>query len=292
MPENRVCAVVVTFHPRANDIQNLEKLRSQVEALVVVDNGSSEEDLGILRATSQTLNIVFIENGSNLGIAAALNTGVRWAVAHGQAWVLLLDQDSIVTDGFIVSMLKDFEALENRSNVMQIIPRYQDRETGDEESIVIGPDGGPFITRTSGSLFPMKAFANCGFFTEELFIYCVDDDFSLRLRSMGFSIAQSKNAILFHNSGKPSQISFLGKTFTTRNYRPEVQYYWARNRVWLARKYGLRYPQLFFSSLRSLCGVPLKIVMGEKSPILKIRMFAKGILHGLLGKTGHRVSIS
>jgi len=70
MPENKVCAVVVTFHPSAKDIQNLTKLRSQVETLVVVDNGSSEKDLRILRGASQPLDMVFLENGANLGIAA------------------------------------------------------------------------------------------------------------------------------------------------------------------------------------------------------------------------------
>jgi rhamnosyltransferase len=273
------------------EVEKLEELRKQVETLVVVDNGSCRVALEILRTLSRSADVVLIENGVNLGIAAALNAGVRWALAHEQRWVLLLDQDSTITDGFVKSMLADFEKVAGRKNVMQLIPRYRDPDTGDEAVISVAPDGGPFITPTSGSFFPIETFIKCGLFTEELFIYCVDDDFSLRLRSMGFSIAQSQKAILLHQGGRPSRFTFLGKTFTTRNYRPEVQYYWARNRVWLIRKYGLRYPLLILSSLRSLFGIPLKIAIAEKNRCDKIRMFMRGALDGVRGKSGRRVDI-
>jgi rhamnosyltransferase len=290
MADNKVCGVVVTFHPTAADIKNLEILRFQVETLVVVDNGSTER-LQALRAASQALRAVLLENGENLGIAAALNIGIRWGMTHQHEWIVLFDQDSIITDGFIDAMLSESKALMGSSNVMQMVPRYEDPATGVEEVIALDPDGGPFITRTSGSFFPIRVFEKCGLFTEELFIYCVDDDFSLRLRSMGFSIAQSKCAILLHSAGKPSRFSFLGKTFTTRNYPAEIQYYWARNRVWLIRKHGRRYPKLIHSSLRSLFGIPLKIAIGEQKPAPKIRMFTKGVLDGILGKTGRQVDI-
>ena len=291
MPPNEVSAVVVTFHPRESEIRNLEAVRPQVQTLVVVDNGSPEQALVILREASSRLDFVLIENAVNAGIASALNTGVKWSIANEQKWILLLDQDSTVTPGFIEHMLADFAAVASKRDILQIVPRYQDPVTFVEEVIPLDADGGPFITRTSGSFFPVVAFEKCGFFTEELFIYCVDDDFSLRLRSMGWSIGESKNAVLLHHAGRPTPVKVFGKIFTTRNYRPEVQYYWARNRVWVVRRYGLRYPHLIFSSLRSLLGIPLKIALAEKKPWLKIRMFYWGILHGLLGRTGNTVTI-
>ena len=291
MPHNGVSAVVVTFHPGESEIRNLEAVRPQVQTLVVVDNGSPEQALIQLREASNRLAFELIENAANAGIAAALNTGVKWSIAHGQEWILLLDQDSTVTPGFIEHMLIDFNTVNNQRSILQMVPRYRDPITFEEEAIPLDADGGPFITRTSGSFFPITAFEKCGFFTEELFIYCVDDDFSLRLRSMGWSIGESKNAVLLHHAGRPTPVKLFGKVFTTRNYRPEVQYYWARNRVWVIRKYGFRYPHLILTSLRSLLGIPLKIALAEKKPWLKIRMFYWGILHGLLGRTGNTVTI-
>jgi rhamnosyltransferase len=292
MLDNRVCAIVVTFHPTSVELANLAKLRPQVSALVIVDNGSSEEKLVALRAAIQSLGAVLIENGTNLGIAAALNTGIKWAIAHQQQWVALFDQDSTVVEGFVEFMLDDLANFPAESKVMQMIPRYRDPVSGAEEKVAVGHDGAPFLVRTSGSFFPISTFERCGLFAEELFIYCVDDDYSLRLRSLGYSIAQSKRAFLLHHAGKPTTVSILGKTYTTRNYRPEVQYYWARNRVWLIRKHGKHFPFLIFSSVRSLVAVPLKIAIGETRPWTKIRMFLKGIFHGLLGKTGKQVAIT
>jgi len=292
MTKNSVCAVVVTYHPSIRDIDNLMEVRPQVETIVVVDNGSSTESISRLRSTGQALNVVLIENGANLGIATALNIGIRYAIAQRHEWVILFDQDSRVTDGFVQGMLDDFASCGGARHIMQIIPRYQDPVTGDEEITALHKDGGPFITRTSGSLFPSRVFQQCGYFKEELFIYCVDDEYSLRLRSLGFSITKSRSAVLLHSAGSPSRVRFLGRTFVARNYRPEIQYYWARNRVWLMRQYGLHYPGVvLYSSFRSLLGVPLKIMVGEKDRLSKLWFFYKGVLDGLIGRMGFRVSL-
>ncbi len=41
----RASAVVVTFHPDAQDLQNIAAIGAQVDLLIVVDNGSSEQRL-------------------------------------------------------------------------------------------------------------------------------------------------------------------------------------------------------------------------------------------------------
>src|SRR5271170_6708788 len=121
MSRNQVCAVIVSFQPRAEDLGNLAKVRPQVEKLVVVDNGSSAEKLRVLRRASQELNFDLIENGENLGIGAALNIGVRWAEANGSRWVALFDQDSTVTEDFIAQMLADFEHCARRRNILLLV---------------------------------------------------------------------------------------------------------------------------------------------------------------------------
>jgi len=283
---NGVCAVVVTFHPQRQDLENLSALRLQVEGLVVVDNGSGTAELEQLRASCLIECYELIENGENLGIAAALNIGVRWANSNGFEWIALFDQDSAVTDGFITQMIRDFKLLREQRNIMQIIPRYRDPETGVERVTPLDKDGGPFVTITSGSVFPTKVFEECGFFREELFIYCVDDDFSLRIRQQGFSIAESKTAVLLHRSGRPTSHRLLWKEVVTHNYRPESRYYWMRNKVWMLRNYGCRWPQLIYPSLRGMLVIPLKVLVFEESPGRKMRMFLRGLVDGLRGKMG------
>ena len=290
MLHNAVCAIVITFHPTSEDLLSLGFVRPQVQTLLIVDNGSSGHSLHELRQQCKDFDIVLIENGGNRGIASALNIGVRWAIKALHKWVLLLDQDSVVTPNFVSSMLHDFLSV-NHPKVMQVIPRYLDPDTGEEEVIPRTQEGRVFITRTSGSFFSLKIFENCGLFREELFIYCVDDDFSLRMHDHGFTIIQSATAVLRHASGHPTYVSILGRRFVTRNYRPEVQYYWARNRVWLLSQYGRRFPGIVYPSIRALIGIPIKILLGEERRRLKLFMFTKGLAHGLLGRSGAIVEI-
>jgi rhamnosyltransferase len=289
--DNGVCAVVVTFRPRTEDLGNLARVRPQVQDLVVVDNGSPEEKLLLLRKLSRELVFVLIENGQNLGIAAALNTGVKWAQASHSRWVALFDQDSAVTDGFIAQMLADFAQDAGRRNIQLLVPRYRDPESGVERVCCLDEDGGPFVTITSGSLLPIAAFEKCGYFKEELFIYTIDDEYSLRLRSHGYSIGLSPNAVLLHVSGVPSYYRLFGRQlFQTTNYRPGVRYYISRNRVWMSRMYGAKYPRwvrgAFRASVIDLC----KLAIAEDARWAKCRMIFLGLRDGMLGRMGKTVT--
>jgi rhamnosyltransferase len=81
--DERIGAIVVTFHPRPEYSENLAKILAQVDLLIVVDNGSNEQELTQIRLASREPGFKLIENGDNLGIAAALNLGVREAQKEG-----------------------------------------------------------------------------------------------------------------------------------------------------------------------------------------------------------------
>jgi rhamnosyltransferase len=284
--DERTSAIVVTFHPHTEHLENLAKIRAQVDLLIVVDNGSNEKALTQIRLASRELGFKLIENGDNLGIAAALNLGVREAQKERCRWVALFDQDSTVTDGFMATMIAEFQAYSQQRKIMQIIPRYLDPVTGVERAISQFKDGGVFLTITSGSVFSMEAFEKCGLFQEDLFIYCVDDDYSLRIRKNGFYIGATRNAVLLHESGHPTSRKVFGMTITTKNYRPEVRYYYARNKVWILRFYGKTFPRLIVPTLREFVTIPLKIVLMEDGALEKIKMFVRGLADGVAGRMG------
>jgi rhamnosyltransferase len=290
--QNGVCAVIVAFRPRVEDLGNLAEVRPQVQDLVVVDNGSAEETLKLLRNASRELKFILIENGENLGIGAALNIGVRWAKSNGSQWVALFDQDSTVTEGFVAHMLADFEYFQTQRNIMLLIPRYKDPQSGVERVCGLDEDGGPFVTITSGSLLPVTAFETCGYFNEDLFIYTVDDEYSLRLRSQGYSIALSPHAVLLHASGSPSCYRIFGKPwFQTTNYRPGVRYYISRNRIWMALRYGARYPRWVRGALRASFIDLCRLAIAEDSRWAKVKMVFLGFRDGMLGRMGKTVTL-
>jgi len=121
-----VCAVIVTYHPSAKMVEHLRNVFAQVQALVVVDNGSSLDELEPLRLEIRTLGFQLIENGENLGVAEALNQGVRWAKSKGYPWIILFDQDSAITDKFIDQMFAAWRTHPDCERVASIHPRYVD----------------------------------------------------------------------------------------------------------------------------------------------------------------------
>ena len=281
-----VGAVVVTFHPEASVEEHLRAVRPQVDVLVVVDNGSSASELEWMRRVCGELQAALIENGENLGIATALNVGVRAVIERGLPYVLLFDQDSCATPGFAQAMLTGFERSPWGARLGILVPRYMDRRLNFE----IPPDRvsqGLEAAMTSGSLIRSKTFADQGLFMDALFIDAVDYEFSLRLRQAGSIIDQCDEAVLLHAPGEPVVHRFRGRRlFQTANYTPIRRYYQERNKIWVARRYFQSFPvfcaKLFLFSAKDF----VKILVAESGKWKKCRFFLRGVVDGLRGRMG------
>lgn len=287
MVMNNVCAVAVTFHPDRDVRENLSKLRTQVQSLVVVDNGSPQASLDFLRAASTQIGFELIENGENLGIAAALNMGVSWAGVRAFQWIALFDQDSAVTEGFIDTMLHAFESSPRGDRLAILVPRYIDRRSGSDLPAIVVRTGGLEAAMTSGTLMRVSSFHEHGLFEEDLFIDAVDYEYSLRLRSHGCFIEECSQALLLHSPGAPRVHKFCGRyLFQTANYSPVRRYYQERNKIWVARRYWKRFPffcfKLFFFSSKDY----VKCILAENRKWDKFRYANMGIADGLRGRMG------
>jgi len=284
---NSVCAVVVTFHPDSDVLENLSQLRQQVQALVVVDNASSSEEVTLLRHMSSQIGFKLIENGENFGIAFALNAGLRWADAHGFEWAALFDQDSRVTPEFMDVMLHAFESSPRGAHLAILVPRYIDKRSGAELPGIVVRGGGLEAAMTSGTLMRVASFRQYGPFEEDFFIDGVDYEYSLRLRSHGCFIEECPDAVLLHSPGAPKIHRLWGiYLFQTANYSPVRRYYQERNKVWVTRKYWHRFPffclKLFFYSSKDF----IKGILAEDRKWERFYYASLGIADGLRGRMG------
>jgi rhamnosyltransferase len=93
-PTPRVGAVVVLYNPEVDVLENLRVLAAQVDALVIVDNGSSEVFRSDL-APMLNARVELIRHPGNLGIATGFNTGVRRLIELGCEFSLTFDQDAL-----------------------------------------------------------------------------------------------------------------------------------------------------------------------------------------------------
>jgi rhamnosyltransferase len=282
---NAVAAIVVTFHPDADILVNLSALRPQVEHLIVVDNASPPGDLATLRLAASSLHFELVENATNLGVATALNLGIRHAYALGAAWIVLFDQDSRVTPGFTAAMLQAFESSPWGERLGLLVPRYADMRHGN----ILAPqwldraEGTLAVSMTSGSLFRTRTLQQHGLFLDGLFIDTVDHEHCLRLRRAGLVLAEYPAAVLLHSPAAPRQFRLGGKLlFEAAHYSPLRRFYQQRNRLWMVKLYWRDFPldclRFLIASAKDL----MKILLMEGDKLRKLQAFFHGLVDGLL----------
>ena len=287
-----VCAVMVTYHASAETLENIRIVLPQVQALVVVDNDSAAGEIASLRESSQVSGFQLIENHENRGIAEALNQGIAWARSRGYPWVILFDQDSTITNGFILQMFATWESHPRRERVGSIHPRYKDRVTGVEAPIQRAKDdGGPITSLTSGALMPTWIFDRVGYFASDFFIDCVDVEFCFRLRASGYYVADSKEAVLLHSAGHPERVSVMGFGFSPTHHSAARRYYMSRNRVVVSRRYIRLFPGLVLHYVYLTLRETAKCLLAERDRARKIRNFLLGTWDGLVGRMGKRENL-
>jgi rhamnosyltransferase len=286
-----VCAVIITYHPTPKMIENLRNVLAQVENLIVVDNGSSAEELDPVRFASQTLGFHLIENRENLGVAEALNQGVRWAKGKGYPWVILFDQDSGLTDGFVRQMFATWERHPEPERVASIHPRYVDPETGIEMVVPRDSQGGPLLPMTSGALMPHWIFDRIGWFPAEYFIDFIDWEYCFRIRAAGYLVVNSEQATLLHVPGDPATKNVLGHTFHLSNHNATRRYYISRNCIIFYSKYFRSFPGWVLSNIYGQLKDTIVCLIAEEDRARKFRNILLGTWDGLTGRMGKREGV-
>jgi rhamnosyltransferase len=235
----KVCAIVITYHPDAALPDRLDRIRPQVNGIVIVDNGSSGAERQMLRDMTSGRAIDVIFNGENLGVARALNIGIQRAAALGYPAVLLLDQDSSVAEDMVETLLAVRASFPDAERLAVIGSGFNEVNPGDTDA---GNPGDAWVevksTITSGSWLPLSAYSAIGPFREELFIDHVDTDYCLRARTKGYRVIKTRKQLMSHAIGAPTQHAMpWGRKWTT-NHSADRRYYFARNDTVMLREYG------------------------------------------------------
>ena len=292
-PAADVYAVVVTYHPDAGFPQRLARLIPQVSRTLIVDNGSGPQALAMLRELAARPAVQLLANLDNLGIAHALNRGVREAAAHGRAWAFLLDQDTEVAADIVEKLLATAASHPDPAHLAVVGSRFRDTTGRGEDQRGLDSRGATWQAMesviTSGSLLSLPIYAAIGPFRDDFFIDHVDTEYCYRARAAGYRIIETLEPLMAHTVGAPTRHHVLGGFKWTTNHSAERRYYMARNNTVLLREYGTskgrawRYKS-FVRCLR-LCK---RIAYFEADKSLKIRAVAAGWWDGVRGKMGPR----
>ncbi|MCK4627713.1 MAG: glycosyltransferase, partial [Sedimentisphaerales bacterium] len=223
---NMACAIIVAYNIGTRLLSCFDSIKDQAGEVVLVDNGSDQETLSVLHRLEATdLHVKVFYNETNLGIAAALNIGVKYAIDKGYPYILTLDHDSLATPTMAEKLLSGFQALveEGIDNVRIMAPIPFDTNINSSLIEVIpgkNDYGVQEVGRviSSGSMIDSRLFKEIGFFNENLFMYYVDDEFCLRCRHNNFKIYICHPALLLHKEGAKEIRKFLWKKVIYRGY--------------------------------------------------------------------------
>lgn len=279
----RVVGVFVTYDPSPSVFANVMALLSQVSEVLVVDNGSGPASQDVLHKLAQTSNVQLISNGRNLGIAAALNLGVDYALGNNYQWIATFDQDSTPPADFINKMFAAYEATPSGETIGLLSPSFVDPQSG---TLLDTSARSEITTMTSGNLVKTQIFLDCGNYRADYFIDYVDHEFCLRMRANGYRILKVPKVKLCHRLGHISAHPLLGRNFLVTNHPASRRYYNTRNRILTYKQHFVREPLWCLGDIRSLSCELAKIVLFEDEKMRKMFYISKGFLHGVAGRAG------
>lgn len=189
--------------------------------IIFVDNASTDDTAAYLKTVPKSK---VIENKENRGFAAGCNQGIKKSSGD---YILLLNNDTIVTAGWLTSLLEKLNADPQRgivgpvaSNVAPIQCVYDMSGTSIKE-----------IDRYAAER--KKNYAGQGFFPHKMIGFCMlfhrslidligglderfypgnyeDDDFCIRARIAGKTLWVAQDTFIYHEG----QGSFVGKAYT------------------------------------------------------------------------------
>ncbi|MDQ0030194.1 glycosyltransferase [Arthrobacter bambusae] len=293
-------AIVSLYNPSEDVLANAAALLKQVNSVVVVDDGSPNDPTRILNELAgMGCNVERL--AENSGIAAALNAGISVALSGAAKpdYILTMDQDSLLDDGYVAALLSAATAaFAANVRVGMVAPGSVRGLPVRRGPVMNGIQlGGEPIQ--SGLLVPVPVIERLGMFQSSLFIDGVDSEFYLRCAADGLCAVIAPDAALNHTLGSPAratlfgrELSFAGHPLNIRTAADWRYYYLFRNRILLSRQYGRRFllwtVKGFMADYRHLAIVTLF------APHRRVRLHnaLRGVIDGLRGVSGPRRAAS
>ena len=191
--------------------------------LYIVDNGSKDESLKIIKSYEGSLSISLIELKENSGFAKANNLGIKRAINDGCEYILTINNDTEIEKDCLSKVMKSIEENKNEFDVYQLFMiNFFDRHLSDATGITwdhrLLPSQLGYkqeidsITEENNHLkgvcagaavYSVKALRaveldNGDYFDSKFFAYYEDVDLSIRLFRKGFKAKLIRDAFIYH----------------------------------------------------------------------------------------------
>lgn len=281
----KLSAIIVTYFPEIDDlVKNVASCINDVDKIIIWENTPSLSLKGADELIIFNEKLVFLGTGENVGIASALNYGVNWSIENGYTHILTLDQDSYFKDSALTGYKTLVEQqLDPKIGVFGINPVSGDHHLYEPVSTIKEVAD----TITSGSIFPLHVFKECGLFMDDLFIDAVDYEFCYRINKLkGYKTVVFTDILLMHKVGYVTKSKW---GFKTDNYSAFRTYFIVRNHITMWKNYPGIFPPSYKKVLikTHIASRIVKVILAESDKAKKIKAIIVGAIHGLKGKLGY-----
>lgn len=238
-----------------NCIQSIYASTYPNYCIVVVDNGSCDDSLLHLRQHKS--RFVLLEAGDNMGFTGGNNLGIRYALNHNAAYVLLLNNDTFVAPDALEKMMRVAESDKcigivtpkilfhpkrhiiwsagtdyNSRYMIGHLSGYNLEDVGqlDHERALVWATG-------CAMLIQRKVITEVGLLCDDYFAVGEDMDYSLRVTKAGYWIRYEPSAVIWHKESASAG----------GHDAPQYVYYQMRNYFLVHERWAKNLKQLIMS---------------------------------------------
>ncbi len=129
MSKKNICGIITLYNPPASYLDNINTYINYLDILYLVDNTpiiNHKDHDSLLRRFPE---IEILSFGKNIGIAAALNLGIKEGLKNNYSWLLTMDQDSSFDEGEIQTDLDVLTHETKEKNMLAAIKEVQNLKT-------------------------------------------------------------------------------------------------------------------------------------------------------------------
>lgn len=273
-------SIVVTYNP---DIAILNKalsaVREQVSKLFVIDNNSlNKSDVCCLIEEFKSDSIIFQSNDANKGLSVVYNEIFRKAKELGVEWILILDQDTVISSTLVSSFL----GYTHEAEIAILCPQIEDRN--DATFMKAQKNEEIEYCINSGSFVRVEAWERVEGYDENLFIDLVDYDFCKRIRQEGYKIKRLHKEVISHSIGEKQIHNILGIKVVVYNHSAIRKYDQVRNWFYLDQKY---HGHVTLLPIKRLLICLIKVWIWENDKLNKTTAILRGMREGNKKNSNH-----
>ena len=288
----KISIIVLNWNGKQDTIACLDSLLCVTYPycdIILIDNGSTDGSAAAIQERFPKIHMIAVPH--NLGFAGGNNIGIKFAIKQKSEFVLLLNNDTIVSPDLLEHFIQGFMLYPSAGILGARIYLFDQKETLDHlggmwikkkaDVRLIGfreKDTSPILEPLSlidyvcGACMMIKrdVIEKIGVLEPRYFLYWEENDFCLQAQRAGFDILTCHKARIWHKVSA----SIIGG-------RPHSKYFWWRGRLlWIARNY----------SSSEKVSIYLKVIFPAIFKLLKthmLKMIQLGLLYLFRPKEDH-----